>query len=132
MESFKIEGLEEFQEKLKTIEKKSPDRIINELDKQGNRLRRAVRENTPVRTGKLKRSYKLSPVEKVKGGYSKGFRSNAPHFHLVERGHMQVNRDGSKKWVEGIFMVEKTVMQEEDPIMKDLQKWMNTLFLELR
>ena len=37
MADFKIEGLEEFQEKLKTIEKKAPDRILDKLDDEGKK-----------------------------------------------------------------------------------------------
>ena len=50
MASFKIEGLEEFKEKIKLIEKKAPDRILNKLDKEGNYLRRSMRKNTPKKS----------------------------------------------------------------------------------
>lgn len=133
MSDFKIDGLEEFQNKLKTIERKAPDRIINKLNQQGNRLRRETRKNTPEDTGKLKKSYKLTPVEKVGRGYEKGMRSNAPHFHLVERGYWLTSKSGQKiRWIEGKFMVEKTVNQMEGPIMSSLDKWLSDLFEELK
>ena len=85
MTNFKVDGLEEFEEKLKLIERRAPDRILDELDRQGNRLRRAARANTPKKTGKLRKGYRLTPVEKIQGGYQKGLYNNYPTFHLVER-----------------------------------------------
>ena len=38
MADFKVEGAEEFQKKLKTIEKKAPDRILDKLDEDGKKL----------------------------------------------------------------------------------------------
>ena len=133
MAEFKIEGVEEFGKKLKTIEKKAPDRIIRELDRQGNKLRRAVRANTPVKTGKLRKGYRLTQVEKIRGGYQKGLYNSAPHFHLVEKGHRKVTQSGKEiGWTNGVFMVEKTVKQEEEPMMEELQEWLDTLFQELK
>lgn len=133
MAEFKIEGVEEFEKKLKTIEKKAPDRIIRELDRQGNKLRRAARANTPVKTGKLRKGYRLTQVEKIRGGYQKGLYNSAPHFHLVEKGHRKVTQSGKEiGWTDGVFMVEKTVKQEEEPMMEELQEWLDTLFQELK
>ena len=134
MAKFKVEGLEEFQEKLKTIEKKAPDRILNKLDKEGNRLRKAMRANTPVgATGKLQKSYRLEPTKKVARGYEKGLYNRAPHHHLVNNGHRKVTPGGREiGWTEGRFYVEKTVAQEEGPIMGDLQTWLDDLFKELK
>lgn len=133
MANFKVEGLEEFQEKLKLIEKKAPDRILNKLDDEGKKLRVAARNNTPKITGKLRKGYRLTPVEKVQGGYQKGLYNRHPTFHLVEKGHRKVTPGGREiGWTDGLFMVEKTVKQEEEPIMNELQKWLNDLFKELR
>lgn len=136
MGDFEIKGLEEFQEKLITVQKKAPDRIIENLDKQGENLRKEIRKNTPVGTSKrkkLKNSFKLNEVEKVNGGYSKGLRSNAPHFHLIERGHRVVNKKGETvDKVDGLFFLEKTTMQMEEPIMNDMKKWLDKLFEELK
>lgn len=133
MGDFKIEGIEEFQNKLKLIERKAPDRILDKLDKEGNKLRRAVRKNTPVRTGKLRKGYRLTKVEKIQGGYEKGLYSKVPYFHLVERGHRKVTPSGKEVgWSDGVFMVEKTVKEQEDPIMNDLKDWLDELFKELK
>ena len=133
MADFKIEGLEEFQEKLKTIEKKAPDRIIDKLDDEGKKLRKEARANTPKVTGKLRKGYKLLPVEKIQGGYQKGMTNTCGYFHLVERGHRRVSRSGKELgWTEGLFMLEKTVKEQEEPIMEELQDWLDELFQELK
>ncbi len=133
MTNFKVDGLEEFEEKLKLIERRAPDRILDELDRQGNKLRRAARANTPVKTGKLRKGYRLTQVEKIRGGYQKGLYNSAPHFHLVEKGHRKVTQSGKEiGWTDGVFMVEKTVKQEEEPMMEELQEWLDTLFQELK
>lgn len=133
MTNFKVDGLEEFEEKLKLIERRAPDRILDELDRQGNRLRRAARANTPKKTGKLRKGYRLTPVEKIQGGYQKGLYNNYPTFHLVERGHRKVSPSGKELgWTEGVFMIEKTVAQEEEEIMDELKSWLDELFQELK
>jgi hypothetical protein len=133
MADFKVEGAEEFQKKLKTIEKKAPDRIIEKLDEEGKKLRVAARDNTPKVTGKLRKGYKLLPVEKIQGGYQKGMTNTAPHFHLVEKGHRKVSKSGKELgWTEGLFMLERTVKEQEEPIMEELQEWLDELFQELK
>lgn len=133
MADFKIEGLTEFREKLKTIEKKAPDRILDKLDEEGKKLRVAARDNTPKVTGKLRKGYKLLPVEKIKGGYQKGLYNNYPTFHLVEKGHRKVSKNGKVLgWTEGLFMLERTVKEQEEPIMEELQEWLDELFKELK
>ena len=133
MADFKVEGIDEFQEKLKTIEKKAPDRILDKLDEVGKKLRAAARDNTPKVTGKLRKGYKLLPVEKIQGGYQKGMTNTAPHFHLVEKGHRKVSKSGKELgWTEGLFMLEKTVKEQEEPIMEELQEWLDELFQELK
>ena len=133
MSDFEIKGLSEFQEKLRLIEKKAPDRILDKLDDEGKKLRIAARNNTPKKSGKLKKGYRLTPTEKVKGGYQKGLYNKHPTFHLVERGHRKVSRSGKELgWTDGVFMVEKTVKQEEGPIMSGLKIWLDDLFKELK
>ena len=80
---FDQKSIQEFQDKLKTVEKKAPDRIIDKLDDEGKKLRVAMRKNTPKITGKLSKGYRLTPVEKARGGYEKGLYNKAPHHHLA-------------------------------------------------
>ena len=136
MSGFHIEGLEELQEKISTIKNKAPDRIIEQLDTQGKKLRKAIKANTPVgisKRKKLKNSFKLKPVERTNGGFSKGLHSNALHYHLIERGHKGVTPGGKQiGWVSGTFFLEKTTLAMETPMMIDMRKWLDELFVELR
>lgn len=133
MVEFKVEGLEEFEKKLRIIEKKAPDRILKELDRQGNYLRRQARKNTPVKTGNLRKGYKLTKTEKIAGGYQKGLYNTAPHHHLVHNGHRKVSQSGKLLgWTPGLFYIDKTVAEEEGKINAELQNWLDTLFKELK
>lgn len=132
MAEFKLEGLDEFQEKLRLIEKRAPDRILYKLDDAGKELRKQARANTPKITGNLRKGYKLLPVEKIAGGYQKGMTNKAPHFHLVEKGHRKVTPGGREiGWTPGKFYLEQTVKEMEEPITEDLREWMDELFQEL-
>ena len=133
MTGLKIQGLEEFQQKLKTIEKKAPDRILNKLDSEGNALIRAVRANTPQGpTGNLKKGYRLTQVEKIQGGYQKGLYTRAPHFHLVEKGHRKVTPSGKEiGWTPGVFMLERTMNEREEQTVESLRNWLDKLYEEL-
>lgn len=133
MVDFEVHGLEEFREKLRLIEKKAPDRILRELDKQGNKLRKEVRKNTPSKTGGLRGGWQLAKVEKVAGGYQKGMYNKKPHFHLVEDGHRKVTPGGREiGWTPGVFMLEKTMKQQDPVITKELRAWLDELFKELK
>lgn len=128
----KLEGIDEFQEKLKLVEKKAPDRILDKLDEEGKKLRKQARANTPKKTGNLRKGYKLTEVEKIHGGYQKGLYNDAPHFHLVEKGHRKVTPSGKEiGWTKGKFYLKKTVEEMEDEVNKELENWLDELFQEL-
>lgn len=130
---FEIKGLEEYQEKLKTVRKKAPDRILKELDNKGNQLRRKARANTPKVSGKLRGGYQLTKAERRGLGYQKGMYNSAPHHHLVNNGHRKVTPGGRVVgWTEGLFYIERTVAEQEPIIMSQLQSWLNVLYAELK
>lgn len=132
MNGLKIEGLEEFQEKLKLIEKKAPDRILDKLDEGGKKLQKQTKANTPKKTGNLRKGVKLLPVEKIRGGYQKGLTNESPHFHLVERGHILTDKNGKEiGYVHGKFYLEKTVSDMKSGWDKELENWLDELFKEL-
>lgn len=136
---FKLEGLEEFQKKLRTVEKNAPDRILKELDQQGNKLRKAMRENSPVsdrnkvNRKRIKYNYKLNPVKRIGKGYSKELYNKAPHHHLVNNGHRKVTKTGRViGWTPGLFYIEQVTAEQEPIIMSELQSWLNELYKELK
>ena len=129
---FKLEGIQEFQEKLRLIERKAPDRILAKLDEEGKKLRKQARGNTPKKTGNVRKGYKLLPVEKIQSGYQKGMTNTAPHFHLVEKGHRKVTPGGKEiGFTPGKFYLERTVKELEPEVNTELENWLDELFKEL-
>lgn len=152
MADFEItKDLFKLQDDLKRLEQVAPGKVIEVLDKAGNKVRKEVRENTPVGTSKkpnrkrLKSRWKLDPTIKENGAYTKKLRSTAPHFHLVERGHNVVPRRVTKgrratrvelrsgaSHVPGTYFFEKTMDKIEPNIyeMYDelLEKTMKEVF----
>lgn len=128
---FEVKGLEEFSEKLQEAIKRYPDKAEEKLEDIAKRFKKSVQEKTPVKTGKLKKSYKLSKVQQIGHTMYIEFRSTAPHFHLVERGHNQKTKSGTK-WIPGVRMLERTVEEYEEIIPKEVEKWLEDIFKELR
>lgn len=128
---FEINGLEEFSEKLQMAIKKYPDKAEEKLEDIAKKFKKSVIKKTPVRTGKLRKSYKLSKVQQTGRTMYIEFRSTAPHFHLVERGHFQKTKHGDR-WIPGDRMVEKTVKEFEEVIPQEVNKWLEDIFRELR
>lgn len=133
---FKIDGVEEFQKAIKTVERKAPDRILDKLDEEGRAFVKAAKENTPdsgrKHNKKLKTGWVTEPVEKIGKGYQKGIRNKRPHHHLVNNGHRQVTESGKViGWVNGRFYTEETVAQEESGTNRRLEEWLNELYEEL-
>jgi len=127
-----IKGIGEFQAKLRAVEKRAPDRILDKLDEEGKKLRTAARKNTPKIRDNLRGGYKLLSAEKIAGGYQKGMTNIAPHFHLVEKGHRQVTPNGKEiGFTPGKFYLEKTVKEREADTAKELENWLDELFKEL-
>ncbi len=133
MADFETKGLTDFQQKLQTVERKAPDRIEDKLDKLGKDLRKGSKDKTPVRSGKLKKKYKLFENEKIPGGYQKKMTNTAPHFHLIEKGHRLVTKSGKEiGFVEGEHMVERTMKEMEETVPEELEQWLDDLFKELK
>ncbi|NNG67341.1 HK97 gp10 family phage protein [Caldanaerobacter subterraneus] len=128
---FEVKGLEEFSEKLKEAIRRYPDKAEEKLEDIAKRFKKSVQEKTPVKTGKLKKSYKLSKVQQIGRTMFIEFRSTAPHFHLIERGHFQKTKHGDR-WIPGDRMVEKTVEEFEEIIPREVNKWLEDIFKELR
>lgn len=129
MSEIRFEGLNEFSEKLKAIIEKYPKETEEELTKLGKSLRDDTKDRTPVKTGKLKRSYKLSDVKvSVRGTSFVTLKNSSSRFHLVEKGHKIVNK---KKqivgFVPGVHMLENSVTKLNSEMHDELDNWVNKL-----
>lgn len=137
MSDIDFKGLTEFEEKLKEVEKKAPNRVEEKLDELGKDLKKRSKEKTDQetekKTGKLRKSYKLFPSERTPDGWEKTMTNTAPHFHLVEKGHRQMTKDGEEiGFVEGKHMVERAMSEMEEVMPGELDKWLGELFAELK
>ena len=108
-------------DKIGTIERRAPDKILKAMDKEGNTLRRGLRDATPKgATGKLKSGWQSERARKEYGTYIKKIRNKSPHYHLVERGHKIVSHKPKKivsGEVGGRYLAEK-VLGDYEPVLE--------------
>lgn len=113
-------------DKITAIERRAPDKILKAMDKEGNTLRRELRDATPVgkdRKGKkrsLKKGWTAERARKEYGTYIKKIRNKSPHYHLVERGHRIVSHRPKKVVsgeVGGRYFAEK-VLGDYEPVLE--------------
>lgn len=108
-------------DKLGAIERRAPDKILKAMDKEGNALRRGLRDATPKgATGKLKSGWQSERARKEYGTYVKKIRNKSPHYHLVERGHRLISHKPKKivsGEVGGRFFAEK-VLGSYEPVLE--------------
>lgn len=94
-------GFEELEKSFKRLEKRYPNQADAMLMAQGQAANKRTKALTPVKTKKLRNSWRLKKVKLYKGGTVRVVRvqSNAPHAHLVEYGHDLYR--GGKVYVSG-------------------------------
>lgn len=87
-------------EALKTLEDKLARKLsMKALRKAGRVIVKEAKLRVPVRTGLLKKSIALRAKQRRKRGSPAivvGTTKDAPHAHLIERGHVQVGKRGKK------------------------------------
>ena len=133
-----IQGLDTLQQKLKYISTRYPYESEVLLTKMGNKFRNSVKKKTPnsgyESKRKLMKSYRVSKVQGAGKDLYVEFRSTSPHFHLVERGHRIVNKNGrdSGKRVQGKFMVEQTALEYQKAFPKEVEKMVDNLLKGLK
>ena len=126
------------QKKLSYVATKYPYESEILLKKMGNKFRNSVKKKTPnsgyESKRKLIKSYRVSKVQGAGKDLYVEFRSTSPHFHLVERGHRIVDKNGrdTGKRVQGKFMVEKTVLEYQKDFPKEVEKMVDQLLKGLK
>ena len=123
-------GFDELEKAMKQCEKNYPSQADAFLMAEGRAVNKRTKSLTPVRTKKLRNSWRTKKVKLYKGGKVRVVRvqSTAPHAHLVELGHKIVSggrtRERGRKlnrvqrsargiksggYVQGDFMLEKSM-----------------------
>lgn len=94
-------GFDELEKAFARMKKKYPNDADAMLMAQGQAVNKKVKSLTPVKTKKLRNSWRLKKVKTYKGGNVRVVReqTTAPHGHLVEQGHEIVR--GGKTRVKG-------------------------------
>ena len=133
-----IQGLDTLQQKLNYISTRYPYESEIFLTKMGNKFRNSVKKRTPdsglQSKRKLMKSYRVSKVKGAGKDLYVEFRSTSPHFHLVERGHKIVGKNGrdTGKRVQGKFMVEQTALEYQKAFPKEVEKMVDNLLRGLK
>lgn len=132
-----IEGLDDLIDSLENLTKKYPDEAGELLRADALKLRKDIvlsaRDKTNTKSQSKKSlgragSYRVSRVQ----GY--GIRqyvevtAKAPHFHLVEHGHVQLNKNGEAiGFVPGRHFMEPVVNKFEDEVPVHAEKMVGEL-----
>ncbi|HEX2986095.1 MAG TPA: HK97 gp10 family phage protein [Caproiciproducens sp.] len=136
-DGIEFHGLDEYSTQLEEVRKRYPDAAEAELRKLGNKFKKKVIEKTPEGKGKndkykLKKSYHLSSTKQAGSTLFLEFNSSSPHFHLVERGHRIVDKDGKEHgFKSGVHMVENSSNEFEEEMPEDVEKWLDKFTEEL-
>ena len=146
-------GFDELEKAFKRCEKRYANEADALLMAAGRQVNKKVKSLTPVKTKKLRNSWRLKKVKLYKGGKVRVVReqSSAPHAHLVELGHEQVNggrtRERGRKLnrlqrsirgikskgrVEGKYMLEKSITEANTTFRSNVEKMMDKLTDDLR
>lgn len=140
-----IEGLGEFTNKIKLIQKKLPDKSINTIDKHSRRVTREYKKRVKSikNTGNLSKGMRAMETMPESGDWVGGVKSFAPHFHLIEYGHKVVpiksrgenkqgnglkkkdkkgRKNGGATHVPGRYYLRKSLGASEKLFRKDVEK----------
>ena len=116
-----IQGLDEFAKTLENAQdnyKKEAKKALNEI---GMKLKARVVLKTPVDTGVLRRSWKYKTIDE-----NEGILSNSVHYAShVNYGH---RTRGGKSFVDGVYMLEKSVKEIESELDKEFSIMIDNLF----
>ena len=92
-------GFDELEKAFKRCEQRYPNHADALLMAAGRNVNKMVKSRNPVKTKKLRNSWRLKKVKLYKGGTVRVVRiqSSAPHAHLIELGHEIVRGGKTRK-----------------------------------
>ena len=121
-----IEGLTEYADKLKRVEKEMPDLLIKCIDRNSRRIKKKYKSMIPTNgTGNLAKGMKVVKAVPQHGTWEGGLKNDsrkAPHFHLVEKGHKLVKGKKIIGKVNGKYYLKKAYMMNESAIKRDVKR----------
>lgn len=91
------------------------------LNKVGNKTVRRLKENTPVDTGFMRRSWKANPAVQHRNKTEKVIANTADYASFVNDGHRIVRNGVTVGFVEGHFMLERALSQAERDLITEFE-----------
>jgi bacteriophage protein of unknown function (DUF646) len=127
---FYFENLDEFKDKLNAVVNEYTETAEKHLKRAGNKLKKLAKENSPVKSGKLSKSWngKITGISTDEIQYE--LKNKSKVYHLVERGHTQKDHKGNTiGFVQGKHFFENTVQefQNSDVMQTELQKFFDDI-----
>lgn len=97
---------------------------IKVLNRSVNEGVRVAKENTPIVTSFMWKSWRSAPAVKAKGGgAAKSMVNSADYSEYVNYGHRLVDKDGNTVgWVDGQFMLEKALVHTNKVMKREFAK----------
>ena len=135
-----IDGLDDLEKTFKDLVKKYPDRAGEMLREDARKLRKEVvkevkkvtntKSSSKRSLGKVG-SYKISQVQGIGTNQYVEISAKSPHFHLVEHGHVQMNRAGQAiGFVQGRHLRDNTVKKHEGKMPEVVEDMVDRLLKE--
>jgi HK97 gp10 family phage protein len=131
MSDIEFRGMDEFIGKLSQVANEYADTTEKHLRKVGNKLKKDAKEKSPDSGVNHKHKIKDEWHSKVEGLQGKDLeyqlRNSAPHYHLVERGHVQKTKSGKiVGFTQGKHFFQQTVndFQNSGEVEKEMEKFM--------
>lgn len=117
-------AIDQFRKELKSMLSDISDMDIAILNKAGNKAVRRLKEETPVDTGFMRKSWRSAPAVKNKANeVKKAIVNTADYASYVNDGHRIVNKDGETVGlVEGKYMLEKALSHADKDIAKAFEE----------
>lgn len=127
---FYFENLDEFKDKLNQVVNEYTETAEKHLKRAGNKLKKLAKENSPVKSGKLAKSWngKITGISTDEIQYE--LKNKSKVYHLVERGHTQKDHKGNTiGFVQGKHFFENTVQvfENSDVMKNELQKFFDDI-----
>lgn len=134
---FDFSSLEEFKQQIAEVAKEYPGTSEKYLKRIGNKFKKIVRQKSPDSGHPTKRKLNKSWKSEIKGysgdELSMDIWSTSPHFHLVDRGHRQVDMHGNVKgFVQGKHFLQATAQEvEADVVPGEIERLYNDISKKL-
>ena len=116
-----IQGLDEFTKTLENASNNFEKEASKKLDIIASKLVAKVKLKTPVDSGTLRRSWKPKKVNELE----RIVYNNVEYGPYVEYGH---RTRGGKSFVDGVYMLEKSVKEIEQELDKEFSIMIDNLF----